>query len=148
MRTTRADTSLAIEIKVVDDLSVAQLEQALTRQLCGHYLRATAGRHGMLLLVYQHARPSGTWRHPQTGQILTFKEVVTHLEGQARAIRGQAYDAPQPVIGVLDVSSLPEEAARSKPGGGGGRGGARPEEAAQPSAKVSVSGDSSASRKA
>jgi hypothetical protein len=50
---------LPIEVKVVDGLSVAQLEAALEIQLCEQYLRHDSTRHGILLLVYQEARALG-----------------------------------------------------------------------------------------
>ena len=104
----RSDASLAIEIKLVDGLSIRDLEHALIEQLCGRYLRADQGRHGMLLLAYQQARPTG-WRHPDTSAHMSFGDVVRHLQHLAAAISGEAFEAPQPIIGVLDVSTLPEE---------------------------------------
>jgi hypothetical protein len=106
-RAKASDANVAIEIKVVDELSVAELENALTTQLCGQYLRAGLGRHGVLLLVYQHARRDG-WKIRADEPFVPFSTVVEHLKGQAREIAGASGDAPQPVIAVLDVSGLPD----------------------------------------
>ena len=104
VRAKASDANMAIEIKVVDELSLGQLEDALVQQLCGRYLRADEGRHGILLLVHQRARSKG-WHHPKTGAWLCFGEVVTHLGELAAKIGGTDSNGPQPAIGYLDVSS-------------------------------------------
>ena len=48
-RAKASDANVAIEIKVVEDWSTTQLLDALNLQLCGRYLRASGGRHGILL---------------------------------------------------------------------------------------------------
>jgi hypothetical protein len=99
-----AGSSLAIEVKIPEkNWTVADLDNALTEQLCGKYLRAGGARHGILLLVHQKAK---RWREPGTQKMLTFDAVVERLEALAAKISGQAPDAPQPVIGTLDVSTL------------------------------------------
>jgi hypothetical protein len=108
-RAKASDASVAIEIKIADDMTVRELEDALSSQLCGQYLRGKGGRHGILLVVYQHARPTG-WRDPSTGEMLGFDAVIEYLNKKGRAIAGAASDAPQPAIAVLNVSLLPDEA--------------------------------------
>ena len=98
-----SDASVAMEIKVVDDWTRKDLETALTDQLCGRYLRAKDARHGILLLVYQKARPIG-WQSREAGVFLNFDEVAEHLRLLAAGIAGAETDGPLPEIAVLDVS--------------------------------------------
>jgi hypothetical protein len=100
-----ANVSLAIEIKVVDELSITQIQDALRTQLVGKYLRSSVDRHGMLLLVYQDQRTVG-WNGPNGA--LDFADVVALMRAEAAAIAGVSDDAPQPVIAFLDVSSVSE----------------------------------------
>src|SRR5271168_3314917 len=72
--------------------------------LCGKYLRAREGRHGILLLVHQKPRQQG-WQDSD-GTVLGFDDVVNHLRNMAAAISGIAMDAPQPEVAVLDVCSF------------------------------------------
>jgi len=107
-RAKAGDASVAIEIKVAESWTLEQLEAALTDQLCGRYLRANDGRHGILLLVHQVERASG-WK--AQNRFLTFAQVVAHLQAIAMRICGASWDGPQPEIAVLDVSSsLPYKA--------------------------------------
>jgi hypothetical protein len=104
LRAKVSDASLPIEIKVAESWTLAKLEIALDDQLCGQYLRARDGKHGILLLVHQKARGKG-WRRKSGGAYLTFHQVVEHLSARATAIAASRLDAPQPEIAVLDVSS-------------------------------------------
>jgi len=109
-RAKASDASVAIEIKIVDDMTITGLESALATQLCGRYLRAEGGRHGILLVVYQHRRPIG-WRDPETQEAMGFDQVIERLTENARGIAGRSNDGPQPVVAVLNVSALPESHA-------------------------------------
>ena len=117
LRAVASDASLAIEIKLAEDWSLAELESALTDQLCGQYLRDRNGRHGLLLLVHQKTRTKG-WIDSQTNEILDFGKVVERLRSLAVAIAGESDESPQPVIIVLDVSScappIPKEGKTNK----------------------------------
>jgi hypothetical protein len=104
LRAKATDASVPIEIKVAESWTLEQLESALTDQLCGKYLRAKNGRHGILLLVHQTPKPSGWIKSPS--EALGFGEVVSHLAAMAVAIAGSSTDAPQPEIAVLDVSGF------------------------------------------
>ncbi|MGE0854154.1 MAG: hypothetical protein AB7O44_31850 [Hyphomicrobiaceae bacterium] len=105
LRARTTDTSVAVEIKVAESWTMRQLEQALREQLCGRYLRAAEGRYGVLLMVHQNARLRG-WEDPDnSGQYLSFVQLVARLRAQAAAIGGRSPDSPQPEIAVLDVSS-------------------------------------------
>jgi hypothetical protein len=103
LRAKASDASLAVEIKVAESWTLAQLEVALTDQLCGRYLRGRDGRHGILLLVHQHPRPKG-WQDVENGAFLTFSEIIGRLRVRASRIAGADPDAPQPEIATVDVS--------------------------------------------
>ena len=96
---------LPIEIKIVDELTVAQMESALADQLCGQYLRNESTRHGILLLVYQNARPGG-WSMVPGEPLVPFSTVLEHLEVRARLIRQDSEAGPQPVVAAIDVSEV------------------------------------------
>jgi hypothetical protein len=104
LRAKVTDASLAIEIKVPEKWKLKALEEALTDQLCGRYLRAQDARYGILLLVYKKPRPKG-WKDTKTGAVLKFSQVVDRLRDLAARIAGTGPDAPQPEIAVLDVTS-------------------------------------------
>nr|WP_281124947.1 hypothetical protein [Sphingomonas sp. AR_OL41] len=96
---------LPIEIKIVDGLTVAQMEAALETQLCGQYLRHASTRHGILLLVYQNARSEG-WRLIPDRPPVPFADVLEHLHGVARGIREDSCTGPQPIVASIDVSDV------------------------------------------
>jgi hypothetical protein len=98
------DASVPIEIKVAESWTLEDLEAALVDQLCGRYLRARGGRHGILLLVHQRARSRG-WTDPNSGRQVDFAEVVERLRLSAKSIAGADAEAPQPEIAVIDVST-------------------------------------------
>ena len=105
VRAKASDASVAVEIKVADGMSIKALETALSSQLCERYLRARDGRHGILLLVYQHAKADG-WRDQKSGKLINFDSVLAHLQTIARQIASGQGDAPQPVVAVLNTASL------------------------------------------
>lgn len=101
------ESRVALEIKVAESWTLTELELALSEQLCGRYLRARGGRHGILLLVHQKSRPRG-WTVPGESRHMDFDEVLGHLRAKAKQIAGANPDAPQPEIAVIDVSSCIE----------------------------------------
>lgn len=103
-RSPATDASVPIEIKVADAWTLKELEDALTKQLCGRYLRAREGKHGILLLIHQKP-PLRRWPNTRTGKRLTFEQVVAHLRAIAEKISGKSPDDPQPVVAAIDVSS-------------------------------------------
>lgn len=96
---------LPIEIKIVDGMTVTEMEAALETQLCGQYLRHQSARHGVLLLVYQHPRPMG-WSLVPDEPLVPFGAVLEHLEKRARAIREASATGPQPHVIAIDVSTV------------------------------------------
>jgi hypothetical protein len=104
LRARATGATIAIEIKVAERWTVKQLEEALTDQLCGQYLRARDALYGILLLVHKKPRRRG-WELPVGGGFLTFTELVARLKALAVELAGAPSDAPQPEIAVVDVSS-------------------------------------------
>jgi hypothetical protein len=105
LRAKASDANVAVEVKVAESWTLQELEDALTDQLCRRYLRAKDNRHGILLLVHQRPRPRG-WAQSTIGAVLKFCEVVSHLKTVAAKIAAETWDAPQPEVAVLDVSSF------------------------------------------
>ncbi|KQW93232.1 hypothetical protein ASC94_11190 [Massilia sp. Root418] len=115
LRAKASQASLPIEIKVAESWSLHQLEEALTVQLQGRYLRDRNDRWGILLLVYQKQRPQG-WDGPN-GEIWAFSDVVRHLMKLANDIADSDSLTPQMLVCVIDVSSAtpPKPAKTKKP---------------------------------
>ncbi len=95
--------ALPIEIKVIDGMSLPELERALEAQLCGQYLRHSAARHGVLLLIHQKPRAAG-WKLPDAEGHVPLERIMAHLEERAQAIRTQDPLGPQPIVLLIDVS--------------------------------------------
>lgn len=109
LRARSTDAALAIEIKVAESWTLLELEEALTDQLCGRYLRSATGRHGLLLIAHQHKRRDG-WQAAD-GYMMSFPEVMAHLAKMADVISATSTDAPQVRVIALDVSSVEVPAA-------------------------------------
>lgn len=118
LRCKPTDATMPIEVKVAERWTVEDLEEALVTQLCGRYLRAKEGRHGILLLVHQKPRPRG-WPKKKVAP-LKFPEVVAHLKKMAVKISGATVGGPQPEISSIDVSQFGKkakaQAAGKRPG--------------------------------
>ncbi|MER9836171.1 hypothetical protein NKJ28_14480 [Mesorhizobium sp. M0145] len=108
------DASLPLEIKVAESWSLRQLEDALTLQLSGRYLRQRDHRHGVLVLVHKEARAEG-WED-DSGIILTFPQVFQRLKGLAYRLETGGIDAARAEIAVIDVSDIviPDPPKRKK----------------------------------
>lgn len=99
-----SDAYLPLEIKVAESWSLKELEEALTVQLQGRYLRDRDARWGILLIVHQVARPLG-WRDKETGKFLNFSEVIGRLSSLAAAISANDSRGPQMRVCAVDVLS-------------------------------------------
>jgi hypothetical protein len=103
LRARASDAIVAIEIKATrSGWTLKEPEEALIDQLCGRYLRAANGKHGILLLVHQEER---RWRDDHPGTFLSFHDVVEWLEAVTTRIASERADSPQPVVCVLNVSA-------------------------------------------
>jgi hypothetical protein len=82
--------------------TLEQLEDAITKQLVGRYLKNSEYRFGILLLVHQKSRPRG-WKR-RRGKPFTFEQVVAQLRALAASISAASATAAQVEVVVLDVS--------------------------------------------
>ena len=93
----------AIEVKIADGRwSFADLEQALSAQLVGQYLRHETCRAGCLLLTYDGSRTE--WPADGGATQLTFSQVVERLRDEAKAIEVQMNFAVRVVVKPLDLT--------------------------------------------
>lgn len=97
--------TLPIEIKVIDGMSVPEMEAALETQLCGQYLRHDGARHGILLLVHQNPKLQG-WVLTGHAGFASLATVLKHLDEKATEIRSRLPDGPQPIVVCIDVSTI------------------------------------------
>lgn len=96
---------LPLEIKVAESWSLKELEEALTVQLQGRYLRDRDACWGILLIVHQVARPLG-WRDTETGTFLDFAAVIARLQTLAYTISTKGDRGPQMQVCAINVSSV------------------------------------------
>ena len=82
------DLKAAIELKIADNWTLANLEQALWSQLAGQYLRHSNCTAGCLLLTY-HGRKT-CWVQSETRKRLPFSALVAYLNDKARAIENES----------------------------------------------------------
>lgn len=105
LRSRATDVSVPIEIKDTgSDWSLKDLEKGLTEQLCGRYLRARNGHHGIYLIVHRNPRPVG-WMDT-AGNFIQFDAVVAHLQALADSMAIQSADAPNVRVCSINVSDM------------------------------------------
>jgi hypothetical protein len=95
---------VAIELKVAESWTLADLETALEHQLCAQYLRARGAKHGVLLLVHQNAREFGWGK--EVGKRLSFPGLLSHLQWLAQKICNQGSDELDVQVVAFDVSQF------------------------------------------
>jgi hypothetical protein len=98
------DASLPLEIKVAESWSLKQLEDALTIQLAGRYLRQRDHRRGVLILVHKEARAEG-WKD-ENEVMLSFQQLAERLRNLAYHLGAGRPDAACAEIAVIDVSDI------------------------------------------
>jgi hypothetical protein len=76
-----------IELKLAHKWTVRQLEQALEAQLVGQYLRHDNCKAGCLLLTDNGTK--SRWEQPGTPKMLTFVELITHLQVLATVLESK-----------------------------------------------------------
>ncbi len=97
-----SNSKVQVEIKVVDDLSLSELQKALEVQLIGQYLRDRFNTCGILLLVYQKERVKG-WK-ALDGGFLPIAGVANYLSTIADRVSTGGFNAPRAKIEVIDVT--------------------------------------------
>ena len=102
----RGDQKAVIELKIADNWTIKQIEQALCNQLTGQYLRHENCKAGCLLLTYHGIKKY--WVHPETKKHLAFLEIVTLLNEKARDIEQETqHDIRLTVFGLNLTDPLP-----------------------------------------
>jgi hypothetical protein len=92
----RGDQKATIEVKIADNWTIRELEEALEIQLVGKYLRHDTCRAGCLLLTFHGSK---RWI-PAAGVQMRFDEVVEFLKTRAREIEAaHNHDVRLAVIG-------------------------------------------------
>jgi hypothetical protein len=108
-----SDAKLPIEIKVAESWSLKELEEALTVQLMGRYLRDPESKWGILLIAHQRPRPLG-WKDEE-GAFISIEQVVDRLSKRADDIAAQDPSAAQMAVALVDVSAKFDERFNSSP---------------------------------
>lgn len=99
------DEKVVLEVKIADNgWSLADLEEALRKQLVGQYLRHERCACGCLLLTY-HGRKR-YWVHPDSKRRLEFGDVVSILGDKARAIEREQRDRVRVEVLGLDLTDV------------------------------------------
>ena len=110
---TNRNLKTAIEVKIADNCTLANLERALRNQLAGQYLRHSNCSAGCLLLTY-HGRKK-YWVHPETRKRITFSKLAALLNDKARAIENESTSDVRIAVFGLDLTDPPLPGTR--PGG-------------------------------
>ena len=74
---------VSIEIKWSENWSLNNLEERLTNQLVGQYLRAPDSNYGIFVLGYIGKDGKKYWQDTKRGLKVTFDELIQHLNGIA-----------------------------------------------------------------
>ena len=91
LRSKVTDAGLPIEVKIAENWTVEELEEALTDQLCGQYLRSADARHGILLIT--HLKSAAMVRRAST-VAANFADVAPEQQPRWRDLSAKTvYDA-------------------------------------------------------
>jgi len=81
---------ISIELKWADKWTLNELRLGLLNQLVGQYLRAPNSNYGIYILGYKGKKT--WWENQDSGQRLTFPDILKDLREQATAILRDRYD--------------------------------------------------------
>ena len=98
----QGEAKAVAEVKIADNWSLRQLEEALRDQLFGQYLRDGDCKAGCLLLTYRGEK--GYWRHPESGKRLGFGEIVECLRESAAKIETKSSNDVRLAVFGLDLT--------------------------------------------
>jgi hypothetical protein len=102
---------VAIEVKYGDKgWRALTLEHALSAQLAEDYLRPSNRRHG-LLVITNHS--SKRWKHPTTGKMLSFTEMITYLNTVAVKLKRNAVG--EVTVAAIGIDAMPRKRTRKAP---------------------------------
>lgn len=106
MASTGSADLAAIELKLAENWSVAQLETALRKQLVGQYLLNEQCQIGCLLL--SNGGRKLRWKAPRSKKFLNFAQVLARLQRQAALIQATRKGDIHVVVYGLDLTSAIE----------------------------------------
>ena len=106
-----ADVQVAIELKIANSWTLAQLEWALTHQLAEDYLKPASRRNGVLVLLMQKQK---VWVDTKRKRRLTFEALIAHLTAIANKKTSNAVGAISLRVCGLDVHSSIKDPPASK----------------------------------
>jgi hypothetical protein len=102
---------VAIEAKHGDKgWSALTLEHALSAQLAEDYLRPANRRHGLLVVTNHSGK---RWKHPATGKMLSFTEMIAYLDTVALKLKRNVVGEISVV--VIGIDALPRKRTRMAP---------------------------------
>lgn len=92
-----------IELKIADrpHWSYPKFVERLRNQLVGQYMRDAGSRYGIYLLV---RRGEKRWTDPETGRMLSFRELVERLQSDAQAILEERPDLEDITVVGIDLT--------------------------------------------
>lgn len=103
---TAAPCEVAIEVKHGGKRwTVRKLDEALRQQLAEDYLKPASRRHGVLVVTRHGHR---TWRHPATGQTMTFSDLITFLAAIASRLTSNTAGPVEVAVKGIDASGASE----------------------------------------
>jgi hypothetical protein len=102
---------VAIEAKYGDKgWSALTLEHALSAQLAEDYLRPANRRHGLLVVTNHSGK---RWKHPATGKMLSFTEMIAYLNTVALKLNRNVIG--EVTVAVIGIDALPRKRTRKAP---------------------------------
>lgn len=102
-----APYEVAIEVKHGGkDWSARVLDEALRTQLAEDYLKPATRRHGIFVLSSHGPR---TWKNPETGQIMEFRDLLIWLGDNAAGITTNASGPIKLLVRGLDAAAEKDE---------------------------------------
>jgi hypothetical protein len=108
MSSTHSIDEVAIEAKHGNKgWRATTLEHALSAQLAADYLRPANRRYG-LLVVTNHS--SKRWKHPATGDMLPFAEMISYLNAVASKLKRNAVG--EVTVAVIGIDAMPRKRTR------------------------------------
>jgi hypothetical protein len=103
---------VSIELKWAHHESFTELEEGLTDQLVGQYLRAPNSNYGIYVLGY-FSRQKKYWEDKPAGKKLNFADLISHLQDIAKIIVKERTDVDGVEVFGIDFSQQGEGTGRS-----------------------------------
>jgi hypothetical protein len=95
---------VSIELKWAHRWNLVDLEEGITKQLVGQYLRAPDSNYGIYVLGYFSSQKQ-YWKEISSGKKLTFADLISHLQDIAKSIVMKRRDLDGIQVYGIDFSS-------------------------------------------